>query len=208
MTPAPRIKPTLCRVHTFFDGQNLFRQAEEAFGYNYPNYDPIALSEEVTKLSPDRVLEKIHFYTGVHDAVRNPFWHHFWNSKLNKLRRHGVRTIQRVLKYAPATNRGREKGIDVRIALDLVRLARRKEYDVAVIFSQDQDLVEAVNEVKAISAELAHWIRLECAFPVGPKTTNRRGINGTQWIQIDKALYDRCLDPTDYRPKQSTQSKL
>jgi uncharacterized LabA/DUF88 family protein len=37
---------------------------------------------------------------------------------------------------------GEEKGVDVRIALDVIRLAHRAEYDVALLFSQDQDLSE------------------------------------------------------------------
>ena len=28
-----------------------------------------------------------------------------------------------------------------------------------------------------------------------------RGINGTDWIRIDRATYDACIDPNDYRPK-------
>jgi uncharacterized LabA/DUF88 family protein len=35
-----------------------------------------------------------------------------------------------------------EKGIDVRIAIDVIRLAHRNAYDVALLFSQDQDLSE------------------------------------------------------------------
>ena len=34
--------------------------------------------------------------------------------------------------------------MDVRLAVDVVRMAREKLYDVALIFSQDQDLSEAV----------------------------------------------------------------
>ena len=46
---------------------------------------------------------------------------------------------------------GQEKGIDVRIALDIVRHALDDKYDVALIFSQDQDLSEAVDDVKKIA---------------------------------------------------------
>ena len=31
---------------------------------------------------------------------------------------------------------GTEKGVDVRIAIDLIRLAHRRQYDVAIVFSQ------------------------------------------------------------------------
>ena len=46
---------------------------------------------------------------------------------------------------------GREKGVDVRIAIDLITLAYRRKYDVAVVFSQDQDLSEVAVELKRIS---------------------------------------------------------
>jgi len=48
---------------------------------------------------------------------------------------------------------GEEKGIDVRIALDIIRLAHRGEYEVALVFSQDQDLSEAAEEVRVIAGE-------------------------------------------------------
>jgi hypothetical protein len=94
---------------------------------------------------------------------------------------------------------GREKGVDVRLALDVVRLTRSGDLDVAVLLSQDQDLSEVADEVRAISVAQSRWIKTACAFPVSPTARNRRGINGTEWIRIDRALYDGCLDPTDYR---------
>lgn len=35
-------------------------------------------------------------------------------------------------------------------------------------------------------------------------SVNRRGINGTEWIPIDRALYDACLDSNDYRLKSKS----
>ena len=46
-----------------------------------------------------------------------------------------------------------EKGVDVRIAIDVIRMAHHQEYDVALIFSQDQDLSEVADEVKSISRQ-------------------------------------------------------
>jgi hypothetical protein len=96
---------------------------------------------------------------------------------------------------------GHEKGIDVRIALDIMRQAIDGTCDVALVFSKDQDLSEVVDEVKLISQQQDRWIRLACAFPESPATGKQRGVNGTEWIRIDRALYDRCLDPLDHRPK-------
>jgi len=83
--------------------------------------------------------------------------------------------------------------------LDVVRLAREAAYDVAVLLSQDQDLSEVADEVRAISIQQQRWIKVACAFPVSPTYTNTRGVNNTEWVRIDRTLYDRCIDRTDYR---------
>ena len=75
------------------------------------------------------------------------------------------------------------------------------QYDVALIFSQDQDLSEVADEVRSISVSQNRWIKVACAFPVSPAVSNPRGINRTDWVPIDRATYDACLDPNDYRPK-------
>ena len=92
-----------------------------------------------------------------------------------------------------------EKGVDVRIALDIIRTAHRAEYDVALVFSQDQDLSEAADEVRVISREQNRWLKIASAFPVSAASSNRRGINSTDWIRIDRATYDGCRDARDYR---------
>jgi len=51
----------------------------------------------------------------------------------------------RPLRYPP--ERGREKGIDVELALDLLRLALDDEYDVGILASADSDLVPALELV-------------------------------------------------------------
>jgi hypothetical protein len=80
-------------------------------------------------------------------------------------------------------------------------MAHHNEYDVALIFSQDQDLSEVAQEIRTISQEQDRWIKVACAFPSSPTTLNRRGIEKTDWILIDRATYDSCLDKRDYRPK-------
>jgi uncharacterized LabA/DUF88 family protein len=92
-----------------------------------------------------------------------------------------------------------EKGIDVRLALDVVRLARQNQFDVAIVFSQDQDLAEVASEIKDIARSANRWIKIVSAFPHGPDATSTRGINGADWFPIDKELYDQCLDQRDYR---------
>jgi hypothetical protein len=74
---------------------------------------------------------------------------------------------------------GEEKGIDVRIALDIIRFAHNDDYDVALVFSQDQDLSEVAEEVRVIAKERERWIKIACAFPFSPTAKNPRGISIT-----------------------------
>ena len=94
----------------------------------------------------------------------------------------------------------REKGIDLRLGLDVVRMARNAELDVAIIFSQDQDLGEVAREVRDIARSTRRWLKIVSAFPVRPNATARRGIDRTDWFRMDRKFYDACLDPRDYRP--------
>jgi hypothetical protein len=80
-----------------------------------------------------------------------------------------------------------------------VGLALSNDLDVAVIFSQDQDMSEVVDEIKKIARLQERWIKAACAFPLSSSASNRRGINGSEWIPFDKALYDGNIDPRDYR---------
>jgi uncharacterized LabA/DUF88 family protein len=204
-------EPLHPRAVVFVDGQNLYHSARESFGYTYPNYDVRALAETVCR-SKAWGLSETRFYTGVPDATDNAGWNHFWTHKLAMLGRQGVHTYSRTLRYRTRVIRlpdgtehsylaGEEKGIDVRIALDVIRLAHRQAYDVALVFSQDQDLSEAAEEIRVIAREQSRWIKIACAFPLSAVTRNRRGIQMTDWIPIDKSTYDACLDRRDYRLK-------
>jgi uncharacterized LabA/DUF88 family protein len=205
-------EPTTKRCIVFIDGQNLYHAAREAFGYTYPNSDVLALAQTVCR-DQGWNLAQVRFYTGVPDSGDDPLWHGFWSRKLATMGRQGVRVFSRSLRYRNKVVRlsdgsthtflaGEEKGIDVRIALDVIRMAHRREYDVAVVFSQDQDLSEVAEEVRLIAREQNRWIKVASAFPFSPTTRNRRGIEKTDWIRIDRTTYDACLDPRDYRPNK------
>ena len=199
------------KVISFIDGQNLFHAAKEAFGYVYPNYDLWALTKKICE-EKSWDLKAVYFYTGVPDLRDKPFWHNFWDKKLAAMGKMGIKIYRRSLRYRNQTIAlpdgrsgtaliGQEKGIDIRIALDMVRMAHQKAYDIALVFSQDQDLTEAVEEIRTIAKEQGRWIKVASAFPVSPTYDNRRGINKTDWIFIDRVLYDGCIDPNDYRPE-------
>lgn len=204
--------PQVIRAVAFFDGQNLFHSAKAAFGYPFPNFDPVALAKAVCAAQGWQV-QGVRFYTGVPDAADNPFWHHFWTAKGAQMGREGAYICTRPLRYRNKQVKlpdgsfhtfldGDEKGIDVRIALDVIQMAHRDEYDVALLFCRDQDLAEVASEIRLIASQQDRWIKVASAYPFSPATKGWRGINKTDWIKIDRTMYDACIDKRDYRPKK------
>ena len=216
--------PRSGRAVAFVDGQNLYYAAKEAFGaargkpvpselsrYEYPSFDVRALAES-TCSAKGWTLVETRFYTGMPSKDRSPFWHGFWQRKLGAMGKGGaVKVTTRPLKYRPRAfidpgtgkltkgSLGQEKGVDVRIALDIVSAALGGGMDVALIFSQDQDLAEAVDEAKSIAAFTRRKLWLASAFPCSDKSPNRWGIRGTETLRIDKETYDQNCDEADYR---------
>jgi uncharacterized LabA/DUF88 family protein len=212
MPVEPLIKRTIC----FFDGQNLFHHAKAAFGITYPNYSPLALASRLC-LDCGFNLHQIRFYTGIPSKNDDEFWNVFWSAKLLAMSRMGIYTFSRPLRYRKRSFKispgvefsrdvGEEKGIDVRIAIDIIRLVRTNELDVALLFSQDEDFSEVADEVRAIAIEQNRWIKIASAFPSSPTASNKRGIEKTDWIPINYDTYNACADPRDYRQKSSPRS--
>jgi uncharacterized LabA/DUF88 family protein len=213
-----RSEPDTKRAIVFVDGQNLFYAVKEAFGYTYPNYDVAALAQVLCEAN-GWALVQIRFYTGIPDYRDDPFWSYFWTHKLAMMGRQGIVTFSRPLRYRNRRVRlpdgtehtylsGEEKGVDVRIAIDLIRMGHHREYDVALVFSQDQDLSEVASEIRAISVEQDRWIKIASAFPSSPTSRHPRGIEKTDWIPIHRATYDGCIDRRDYRPKREGREDI
>jgi uncharacterized LabA/DUF88 family protein len=207
-------EPATKRVAAFVDGQNLFYAAKTSFGHRHPNYDILALATAICKTKSWNLIET-RFYTGIPDPTDNAFWNHFWTAKLAQMGRQGIKVFSRPLRYRNVEVNlpngttqtalvGQEKGIDVRLAIDVISCAHRRAYDVALVFSQDQDLSEVADELRQLQVQQIRWIKMACAFPFSPTSKNKRGINGADWLQIDRALYDSCLDTRDYRPKPAS----
>ena len=205
-------EPDNKRAVSFIDGQNLYRHAKDAFGHHHPNYDPQKLAAAVCA-ERGWVNQGVRFYTGVPSVERSPRWHSYWTRRLTAMRRAGIAVTSRTLRYRVETVRlpdgsvheipvEREKGIDLRLGLDVVRMARNAELDVAIVFSQDQDLSEVAREVRDISRSAGRWLKMVSAFPVGPNATATRGIDRTDWFRMNREFYDSCLDARDYRPRR------
>ena len=192
------------RTIVFFDGQNLYHMARAAWSdgtsssYTYPSYDVEKLARALVSRILGRTLAEIRFYTGVPNREAGPkqeFWHGFWSNKIRYMRSRGVYVYR-----GRVNTGGQEKGVDVSLAIDLVRATYERQYEVAIIVSQDWDFGPAVRLAKEIAKAQGRMLTFESCFPVGPRSRSRRGVPGTTWFHIDQATYDDCHDTRDYRP--------
>jgi hypothetical protein len=95
-------EPYAKRAVAFVDGQNLYHSVRESFGYPYPNYDVLALTQAVCR-SQGWGLSQVRFYTGIPDPTDDPYWNTFWVGKLAVMGRQGVRVFARPLRYRNKT---------------------------------------------------------------------------------------------------------
>ena len=192
--PPPRPLPT--RVVVFVDGQNLYHRARELFGW--PWVHPVWLAralveEDRSRYGPhSHVLAAVRYYTGIHDPNRRPKEHAALATRLERYRRDGAQVFPIPLRYDP-DGRGREKGVDIRIALDLTRLGEKGLYDVAIIVSEDSDLDEAARDVYALRDE-ERWIAVENALPWSPHANPRWLPSARRHRRITRELFERARD--------------
>ena len=181
----------------FVDGQNLYHLAKYAWGpggpYEHPSYDVQQLAQTLVDLAPGRTLVDTHFYTGVPDATARPRLNRFWTNKLRHLRNQGIKVYR-----GRVNSGGQEKGVDVSLALDLVKATYEQRYDLAIIVSQDSDFGPAVRLAKEIANDQGRRLAFESAFPFQQGIVSERGVPGTRWVRINKAMYDACHDPRQY----------
>lgn len=186
------------RCLVLIDGQNLFHAARLEFGYPWPNFDAGKLSRLLADKT-ETVLWRTRFYIGVPAAVVDPWSHAFWANKCAQMQQNNITTVTRTIQtQADRTRAVTQKGIDLRIGLDMVRLAQEGETDWLILVSTELDFVEAVGEARIVARKARRHLRIASAFP--DSSGARQGISQTTWISISASEYAACLDLRDYGP--------
>ncbi len=134
--------PSNSRVAVFIDGSNLYHSLEE----NCHRYD-VDFAALGSKLSDGRQLLRIYYYNVLREQDRNPqayrdqqkFLSALYNTPYLEVRLGGSKARGGVIV---------EKGIDIMVATDMLRLAWTDVYDVAVLVTGDGDFAYAVGAVK------------------------------------------------------------
>ncbi len=116
----------------------------------------------------------------------------------------GVRVQTRNMRYQPEEDPtsgeirrwvGQEKGIDVLLAVDLVRGAYNNDYDIAVVMSRDSDLLPAFEEVLRLGKRVERAVWWTPPQPKGKLVVAGRSL----WTHyLDEDNFNALRDDTDY----------
>ena len=200
------------RIAVFFDWQNCYRSAQDALGPGTNgNVNPFKLAQYLARSRPpgsaEAQLSAVEIYSGIPSQRRDPAsyaarrrQHAAWQG-LSPL----VRMHTRTLAYRSDSQggvRGQEKGIDVAIAIDLVRhVVFERTCDIAVLVSADTDLLPALElivEQRGVGAiEVATWD--------GGHAPGALRVEGHLVHQhhLTEKLYHRFKDLRDYSQRRS-----
>jgi hypothetical protein len=91
-------EPATKRAVSFFDGQNLFRRAKQAFEYFHPNFDPRKLADAVCQANGWE-RRGVRFYTGTPSQAEDPMWNAYWANRLRSMSRSEILVTSRPLMY-------------------------------------------------------------------------------------------------------------
>ncbi len=130
------------RVAVFIDGSNLYHSLEE----NCKRFD-VDFGAFATKLCRGRRLYRTYYYNVLRDPNRNPQAYQDQQGFLTAL----YNTPYLEVRLGGSKMRGDvavEKGIDIMVATDLLKLAWSDLYDVGVLVTGDGDFAYAAQAVK------------------------------------------------------------
>jgi hypothetical protein len=203
--------PARPRVAVFFDWQNVYMTAREAFGlYNEPNergnFSPFKLAR-ILAAGHDRGqaadLTRIEIHRGLPSSSRDSVGYGAnrrqataW-AKESDLVVTRLRPLRYPSRYA-AEQTPVEKGIDVQLALAVAETILTRQADVAILFTHDTDLLPAVEMIARLKGprciETASWSS-------GTFSQRLREVPGVHHHRISGRVFELIEEPVNYAHK-------
>ena len=109
-------------------------------------------------LCGDNQLAEIRYYIGAVRRQKNSKSEELYNDQQRlfyKLQQQNIKIILgQLIQHKDKSYH--EKGVDVRLSVEMIRLARQDKYDAAYLLSSDTDLVPAVEEVLSLGKKVKY----------------------------------------------------
>lgn len=130
-----------------FDGSNFYNKVKTILpDIHLTNFDYFSFAKRITKVNPHQVVYYIGEIKKYPGNAKSQKLYASQQSLFFNLRK---QNIDIKLGYLLMSNgRYHEKGVDVQIAVDIVRGAIKNEYDICYLISSDTDLLPAIKTAK------------------------------------------------------------
>jgi uncharacterized protein (TIGR00288 family) len=145
------------RVAIFLDGSNFYHRMKDAeldfkqsLGFNYKSF--------AEWLAYDRNIVSMTYYVGLVRKEQG-------NTKSEELVKNQQKLFANLKKQnwiiktgymMKQNNAYKEKGVDVRLAVDLLDMAYQGKYDVAIIVSSDTDLIPSIERCRELGKKIEY----------------------------------------------------
>jgi len=181
-SPSPYSDAMTDRVICFIDSSNIFSHMRDEFGSGYYNQDALCL-----ELAAGRNLLEWRFYAapvpeGESDGQKRRYAAQQSFFTFVRAQPRAVLCLGRFKTIGPG--KLAEKGVDVLLAIDLVRLAAEDRYDTAILLSSDEDFVPAIDAARQLYRK-----RVEVALPEVPAHHVRAAADG--FIEITRGTFEK-----------------
>ena len=148
--------PESARVNVYIDGSNLYHTLRSVAGRIDVDFSRLA-----AKLVVNRRLVRVYYYNAPVDQTKEPERYGSQQKFFQALR--GIDYFEVILGRLIYRNWPNEppyeKGIDIKIATDMLVHGHRRNYDTAILVTGDTDFADAIQAVK----DLGHHV--EVALP-------------------------------------------
>lgn len=151
------------RALVFIDGNNFYYRLKGITSskegiFKLLDFDYRGFSQNLVK---DKELIEVRYYVGAvkrQNGLNREKSEKLYASQqklIAKLQQQNIPTILGTLIQHP-DKVFHEKGVDVKIAVEMIRFAREDKYDIVYLLSSDTDLVPAVEEVKSFGKKVCY----------------------------------------------------
>ena len=142
----------------FIDGSNWYHKLKNLLTLRPPiDFDVRAFAQNL--VAPDTLVE-IRYYIGKVRRIRGDAKSEMLYANQQKLLRFLQQKQNVTLGYGHLINYPdgsfHEKGVDILLAVEMIRCILEKKYEVAYLVSSDTDLVPAVDECKRLGGEVVY----------------------------------------------------
>jgi uncharacterized LabA/DUF88 family protein len=149
------------RAFVFIDGGNFYFKLKDLTSkldgkHSLIDFNFRRFAEWLVK--PNELLE-IRYYLGAIKRERNnPKSEQLYANQQKLIGRiqqqNIIITLGHVIRHPDKTHH--EKGVDVRLAVEMIKFARENKYDIAYLVSSDTDLVAAIEEIQAFGKKVQY----------------------------------------------------